>query len=78
MAKEKKRYCGICGEEISVPMGLLYRDSYCCNCGTIIRTRRTLFGKEIYHSYAKDGTHIIIEMRGGEKKNGKCKMPKMR
>lgn len=24
MAKEKKRYCSICSEEISVPFGLLY------------------------------------------------------
>lgn len=76
MAKEKKRYCSICSEEISVSFGLFYHDTYCCNCGTIIRTRRTLFGKEIYHSYAKDGTHIIIEMKRG-KKNGKCEMPEM-
>ena len=33
MAKEKKRYCGICGEEISVPMGLLYRSIKIINGG---------------------------------------------
>lgn len=35
MAKEKKRYCSICSEEISVPFGLFYHDTYCCNCGTM-------------------------------------------
>lgn len=76
MAKERKRYCCICGEEISVPFGLFYHESYCCNCGTTVRTRRTVFGKEIYHSYTKDGIHIKMEMKGG-KKNGKCEMSDM-
>lgn len=46
-----------------------------------IRTRQTLFGKQIYLTYPKsyihDGTYLRMEVKGG-KKNGKREMPEMR
>lgn len=67
MAKIKKQYCEECGGEITVKYGLLYSDSYCCNCGAMIRTRRTLFGKEIWliypRSYVRDGVYWRTEVK---------------
>lgn len=68
MAKAKKQYCEECGGEIMVKYGLLYSNTYCCNCGAMIRTRRTLFGKEIWliypRSYARDGVYWRSESWG--------------
>lgn len=78
MAKEMMRYCPCCAEEITVRLGLLYSDSYCCNCGTTVRSRRTITGKQIYLAYPRsnDGTYIRIECKGG-KKDGNGKMPEV-
>ena len=80
MAKEKQRHCTYCGEVICLRLGLFYSEAYCCNCGSTIRTIKTLFGKQIYLTYPKsyihDGTYLRMEVKGG-KKNGKREMPEM-
>lgn len=67
MAKVKKQYCEKCGGEVTVKYGLLYSGTYCCNCGATIRSRRTLFGKEIWliypWSYARDGVYWRTEVK---------------
>ena len=67
--KEEKKFCPYCSSEIYVRLGLLYSDTYCCNCGTIVRTRKTLTGKQIYLAYPRtnDGTYLRIECKGGKK-----------
>ena len=77
MAKVKKQYCEKCGGEVTVIYGLLYSGTYCCNCGATIRSRRTLFGKEIWliypWSYARDGVYWRTEVKSASYNNKRKK-----
>ena len=77
MVKVKKQYCEECGGEVMAKYGLLYSDTYCCNCGATIRTRRTLFGKEIWllypRPYARDGVYWRTEVKNTRHNNKRQK-----
>lgn len=56
---KKNRYCASCAGAVRLEFGLQESESVCPHCGAILKTKRSLFGKETMSVQPPDTTTVI-------------------